>query len=86
MEQFSYDKEGKNLTFIMTHKFVENCEVLYSLAPTYFIDTVILNITSIIWIAFVFGIWKNSVFPIQKILTLIPVLKGLVVMLYGLDM
>ena len=69
----------------MTHVFVENCYVLYDLAPTYFYTSTILFLTSVVWISFVFGIRKNSAFPIQKILTIIPVLKGLEVMLYGLD-
>ena len=85
MKPFSYEQGSKNLSFKMNHRFVENCYVLYGLAPTFFFTSTILFITSAIWISFVYGLRKNSSFPIQKILTIIPVLKGIEVMLYGLD-
>ena len=64
MERFSYENEGKGLEFTMTHKFVENCYVLYGLAPTFFFTAAVLMGVSIIWVSMVFGFRKQSVFPI----------------------
>ena len=69
----------------MTHTFIENCYVLYGLAPTFMFTSSVLAIVSVIWILFVFVFRKNSVFPMQKILTFIPIFKGMEVLLYGLD-
>ena len=59
MKQLSFELESKNLSFKMNHRFVENCYVLYGLAPTFFFTSTILFITSAIWISFVYGLRKN---------------------------
>jgi hypothetical protein len=59
MERFSYQNEGKDLNFVMSHIFVENCYVLYGLAPTFFFTATVLMVVSVLWVSFVFGFRKN---------------------------
>ena len=59
------------------HRFVDRCYLLTTIKPLVLTMGIINTVLFIAWIVFVFYIWKNRQFPIQKWLLLFPLSKAL---------
>lgn len=89
LEKYSYANKdnlgGIIYTTKITHSFEQHCEILYALSPYFNWSAICYAILFLVWVLFVFQLRKQSTQPVQKILTLIPVLKGLESLLYAID-
>jgi hypothetical protein len=77
MLEYSYDVA--NVTYIasMQHTFIERCYILTPLIPYYYLTSFFMVLTIAIWVPTVFLVRKNQSFPIQQIMTFIPLLKAI---------
>lgn len=69
----------------LEHKFVEYCYVFDSLIPIIEVTVALYFIVILIWVYVVYMLRKEQAFPVQKILTMLPILKMIESLLVGAD-
>ena len=68
----------------MDHQFIQRCYIFDNLVPLIGFVTFLFVVLLAIWVVFVYNLRKDQAFPVQKILTLVPILKCLEDLLYYL--
>lgn len=68
---------GSIVTAVMSHTFMERCEVIQKLSPIMVMSTLAMFGVFIAWLLCVFRFRKDQVFIVQKMLCFLPFCKAM---------
>jgi hypothetical protein len=76
LQPFAFNSDATNINFTLTHFYDENCGLLSYLMPFVITMSLFMLGVAIAWFMFVFKLWEQQNFLIQKWLLVIPVCKS----------